>query len=329
MRFTDWMISAAEVSNLASFLAVVFSFTTMFFFIVRIIGEDLAVGGVQPMSYTPPRMSFCKILLPFKLKLIGVKEPYRLELGLTALASGKMRTFWGVDINSFHQVLRAPSEWFHSAFLHGNLFGKDKCIEFGDIQTITGLQAENEKILVGLSSSSPLQLGPAPRDVYPCVIVLISQNSALVTVFHIKDDQCSLPSQVLSEYYKYGESATLLQPIYVSSLEGVDSSDKESQEDSESENLGRRKTRCIICHERRITRVILPCRHANSCYKCFKRLQNCPMCRGYIQSYFLIGPEPTQQDETQSSPQTHSWRDVVRRVLRRLWLDGPVVVNQM
>ena len=40
--------------------------------------------------------------------------------------------------------------------------------------------------------------GPAPRDVYPCVIVLISQNSALVTVFHIKDEQCSLPSQVLS-----------------------------------------------------------------------------------------------------------------------------------
>ena len=30
--------------------------------------------------------------------------------------------------------------------------------------------------------------------------------------------------EALSEYYKYGESATLLQPIYVSSLEGVDSS---------------------------------------------------------------------------------------------------------
>ena len=50
------------------------------------------------------------------------------------------------------------------------------------------------------------------------------------------------------------------------------------------------------------------CRRQNHCLLKLSRLQNCPMCRGYIQSYFLLGAEPSQQDETSVSSQQHSYR---------------------
>jgi hypothetical protein len=61
---------------------------------------------------------------------------FRINLELTSVCSGSMRVYWGVDINAFHQVVRAPEDWFTQAFFRGNLFGQGKCMEMGEIQRV-------------------------------------------------------------------------------------------------------------------------------------------------------------------------------------------------
>ncbi|KAK3580394.1 hypothetical protein CHS0354_001514 [Potamilus streckersoni] len=45
---------------------------------------------------------------------------------------------------------------------------------------------------------------------------------------------------------------------------------------------------CIVCQTAQIDYALLPCRHACICHKCFKLLDRCPICRGYIESYFKM-----------------------------------------
>lgn len=325
---TEWLVSAAEFSNLISFFSVLLSFTAMFFFLVRLIGEDIFAGGggVTRLPVAPPRVNFAKILLPFRVKLIGVKEPYRIELKLTAVKEGSYRVYWGVNIHAFHQVLRAPQDWFHSAYSHGNLFGKGKCVEVGNITNIQ--KVEEGKLFVQKPDHVHLHLGAAPRDVYPLVIVVLSQDSALVSALHVRDNECSVPSQILAEYYKHGDTCTLLKPLYVTSTDIGESSDTESQEESEEDSGP--VARCIICQQERITRVILPCRHATTCSLCFKRLERCPMCRGYIQSYFLLGheaaePAPPGPVQQSSHDRRRGWLAAFHAV--RHWINGPLVLQ--
>jgi hypothetical protein len=60
--------------------------------------------------------------------------------------------------------------WFREAFLHGNLFGESGCMGLGDLKTVT---FESENSVFELNESKPdqadLDLGPAPRNVYPVV----------------------------------------------------------------------------------------------------------------------------------------------------------------
>eukprot|EP00088_Acartia_fossae_P007350 TRINITY_DN13451_c0_g1_i2.p1 TRINITY_DN13451_c0_g1~~TRINITY_DN13451_c0_g1_i2.p1 ORF type:complete len:359 (+),score=55.98 TRINITY_DN13451_c0_g1_i2:183-1259(+) len=293
-RMTELLVSIAEVSNLLTCLAVLFALAM---FVVRFAGDDLFGNdsGVQKFKHIPPRVEFSKILLPFRVKLIGIKEPYRIDLELTSLMTGSMRVYWGVDINAFHQVLRAPGDWFTQAFFHGNLFGQGKCFEMGPGQRVEKMS--EGKITVQKPSLNPMQLGAAPRDIYPCVVVIVCTDSALLLAIHIKDDKCTVPSQILAEYYKSGSTATLLNQIFIANTDIGENSDTESQEDSETEEYsgGSRRNqvaRCVVCQQAKISRVILPCRHAVSCSSCFTRLSHCPMCRGFIQSYFLISREP-------------------------------------
>ncbi|XP_023331444.1 cell growth regulator with RING finger domain protein 1 isoform X1 [Eurytemora carolleeae] len=331
MRMTEWLVSVAEVSNLVSFLAVLISFTVMFFFIIKLIGQDLIEGGgLTRVTHAPPRINFTKVCLPFRVKLIGVKEPYRIEVSISSVSVGQMRVFWGVDIQSFHQVLRAPKDWFLSAYTHGNLFGQDKCMELGKIEQIDKM--DDRLVTLTKPTDAPLELGPAPRDVYPCVLVLQADQETILTVIHVQDLQCTVPSQILSEYYKSGSSSTLLQSVYLAASDIGESSDTESQAETDAEEMtgvyGRAGARCIICQQSYITRVVLPCRHATSCSKCFKRLQNCPMCRGFIHSYFLIGSEPREDDisvPTDNHQESRGFRDFIRRI--RFWTAGPLVMN--
>ena len=67
--------------------------------------------------------------------------------------------------------------WFKEAFLHGNLFGESGCMGLGDLKTMT---FEPEKPVFELKESKPeqtdLNLGPAPRNVYPVVFCCMPEQ---------------------------------------------------------------------------------------------------------------------------------------------------------
>ena len=87
------------------------------------------------------------------------------ELSLVIQVPYILRYCWGVEIATFHHVLRSPWSWFHEAALRGNLFGSG-CIQHGQASPV--LQPHEE---LGLLASSPqgLSLGPSPRNSYPLV----------------------------------------------------------------------------------------------------------------------------------------------------------------
>ncbi len=231
----------------------------------------------------------------------------------------KYRAYWGVSVTAFYHVLRSPWPWFREAFLKGNLFGSDGCLQLGDLtvnevrdndlqsSTSTTSGHENDPILELNFECPQLDLGPAPRKRYPLVLVskAVRKNSDqpldedelfYINVIHIKDESpenpCHFATHVLASFLKHklgNSKVTHLVPIY-------------SNEET-----------CVVCATNPATRVTLPCRHASLCHRCFGRIRTsqCPMCRTQIQSFFLIKEEPldgTDEEEDISDQMPKTWR---------------------
>jgi len=323
--FTDFLASTAEISNLMSVLAVLGGLLVMFVFLLRLIYQDIADGGgagVTKVTHKSPQTNMTKVTIPFTLSLqencMVPDSGLNVRVKISSTSPYFAKFFWGVQISTFHHVLQAPWPWFYQAFLHGNLFGEEHCVESSEVREAT--EAHEERgVVIRKSSSHPLNLGQAPREVYPLVVVMVKKDSAdtedltevtaLINIFHLKDSSCPIPSQILCTYMRQGAGVTLLRQMYLTDSLGGESSDTESAEDSETEDSKTRQVqaRCIICQLGRVNRVALPCRHANTCGECFERLNNrCPMCRGFISSYFLLRPEPprTSPTTTHTNPPT-------------------------
>jgi len=320
--FTEFLASTAEISNLMSVLVVLSGLLVMFVFLLRLIYQDIADGGgagVTKVTHKSPQINMTKVTIPFTLSLrencIVPDSSLNVRVKICSSCPYFARYFWGVQISAFHHVLRAPWPWFYEAFLHGNMFGEEHCVESSPVRETTS--HEEKGVVIRKSSGEPLRLGQAPREVYPLVVVLVKKDSdnvadlmevtAIVNILHLKDDSCPIPSQILCTYMRQGKGITLLKQMYLTDNLGGDNSDTESAEDSDTESTEDKSTkkmqaRCIICQVERVNRVALPCRHANTCGECFERLQSrCPMCRGFISSYFLLRPEPARETNTNRS----------------------------
>jgi len=338
-QLTDLLVSTAEFSNLASFLAVLGGLLVMLVFFIRMIYQDLGEGGggVTRVADRSPQTVMARVSVPFTLGL-GEGGSHggqgQVSLKLSSQVPYQIRYCWGVDVPAFHHVLRAPWPWFREAFLHGNLFGTG-CIEHGQASPV--LQPHEEFCLVARrQGGEPLKLGPTPRNTYPLVVAALRADldaevedrtavTGLLTVIHIRDEDCPIPTQVLGTYLRQGGSVTQLLPLYVSSQPG-ESSDTESAEEEETEDsegpLGTR-ARCVVCQLERVTRAALPCRHAITCGACFEKLKaQCPMCRAYINSFFLLGPEPRPRPETPPPPSQSTNRSWMERLRTwNLWIN--------
>ena len=168
--------------------------------------------------------------------------------------------------------------------------------------------------------------------------------TACLTILHLADPACPAPSHVLFTFIRRGPALTRLHPLYIEAAEEVESSDTESCRGAERGGVEERegveerggvedRARCIICQVgvghrsttvlyttlpqvERVNRVALPCRHANTCGRCFDRLEaRCPMCRGFITSFFLLSPDPPA--EPISAPARPPTTPLLR--LSRLW----------
>ncbi|XP_076441833.1 cell growth regulator with RING finger domain protein 1-like [Babylonia areolata] len=60
---------------------------------------------------------------------------------------------------------------------------------------------------------------------------------------------------------------------------------------------------CIVCQSRPLNCALLPCRHTCVCRVCFHKLDRCPMCRSYIESYFTLCDDDDYGDIGISSSQ--------------------------
>ena len=268
----------------------------------------------------------------------GTKVTIRLRT--TDIRSVRVRPYWGVSVSMFHHILKSPWPWFKQAFEYGNLFGASGSMLFGDMQTCTsdwhkgdplGATGEFPKRRINVDITKPdgkpmEPLGPAPRQVYPLVLVILPGEEdfyndnregnvgAFIIIIHIKDSDCRIASHILATYLKHTTPlsntslpvATHLIPIYATLNDSDDkelsSSDDEiepkNSQKSKSTSFNRKQERniCVICQELPSTRCTLPCRHACTCSRCYKRLLGassgkCPMCRTVISSYFVIGDE--------------------------------------
>ncbi|VVC88570.1 unnamed protein product [Leptidea sinapis] len=197
--------------------------------VIGIVGEGR--DDAWPRSMHPPRLLMQRVHIPFTFKLQD-NEPIGYN-GVRCSMSSTVRywhaSWWGAPVRELHQTLWGTlPEILSSTHL-----------------SFTSCEPHEESVL-SLSSEEPLQLGPPPRNCYPLVVALIS-------IVHIKDDQCPLPSGVIAQYLKQAN--------------GHFGSVRDLSDMSEGFRAGG-EALCCVCASAPLSRALLPCRHACLCASC-------------------------------------------------------------
>ncbi|KAJ8714229.1 hypothetical protein PYW08_007849 [Mythimna loreyi] len=243
--------------------------------VIGIMGEGREDAWARTMQ--PPRLLMQRVHIPFTFK-IQENAPLGYN-GVNCCVSSTVRywhaSWWGAPVRELHRTL-----WGSLAeILASNNFN------------FTKSSPHDEKALK-LSTEEPIHLGPPPRSCYPLVVILArdlrdtgelrpDDTVALISVVHIRDDQCQLPSGVIAQYLKQANGhLSCLKQLYVSGECG-----------GPAEGYGAAHAAdalCCVCASHPLSRALLPCRHACLCADCLPKLDKCPICRSVITSYFCI-----------------------------------------
>ncbi|XP_041969508.1 cell growth regulator with RING finger domain protein 1-like [Aricia agestis] len=250
--------------------------------VIGIVGEGR--DDPWPRTIQPPRLMMQRVHIPFTFKL---KENEPIEYsGVTCCVSSTVRywraSWWGAPVRELHQTLWGTlPEILESSHLNFTRYNPHD---------------ESEMRL----SSEALQLGAPPRSCYPLVVILARDRRdtaelrpddtvALVSVVHIRDEQCNLPSGVIAQYLKQANGhLSCLKQLYVSGEAG---SEAESGAECGGSPELSGAALCCVCAAAPLSRALLPCRHACLCARCLPKLDKCPICRSAINSYFCIRNE--------------------------------------
>ncbi|XP_001945098.2 cell growth regulator with RING finger domain protein 1 isoform X1 [Acyrthosiphon pisum] len=319
VAMTAMLVSVAEFSNILSVLAVLMCFCAMFLLIMRnmtvfwLHGEELMFGGnaVHPVQQRIPQMKMMKVHIPFTFKLHETSNSSYSDLRCTISSQVPytLQAFWGVSIRELHHFLWKAWSSFQTAV-------KDDSLLRGHYQHC-GLTlhetSHTEKTIQMFMPEGKLDLGTPPRHCYPLVIFLIRdtpENStlhpdetvALVNVVHIRDNVCTLPTNILAQYLKQanGQLSSLKQ-LYLATGNALSYQDDACSDDASQravvlDNGGgslntSQEQLCVVCQYYPLSRALLPCRHTCICASCFGKLETCPMCRSPIKSYFCVRNE--------------------------------------
>ena len=285
--FTSFMVSLAEISQVASISAILVLFSLMLGYILRLFSLDLLngfPGGVVRVTGSNhiPRINMERKNLNWTVKVMK-HEDRRLQLEFKLSETVEIlifRAYWGVNINAFYHVLRSPWDWFIQAFKNGNLFGSENCLKLDSMQEHAVL---GENTLNFNFECSQLDLGSEkPRTKFPLVLVSTVNTSTddqyfNLHIIHLGDDML-FKTHILNHWIKWPEpKVTRIESTFNEEL-------------------------CVICINAKASRVTLPCKHANLCRPCFAKLpqKKCPMCRTIIQSYFLIETEDEDDNNVEN-----------------------------
>lgn len=58
--------------------------------------------------------------------------------------------------------------------------------------------------------------------------------------------------------------------------------------EDEAEALEETSKDCVVCQNRAVNWVLLPCRHTCLCDECVQHFQQCPMCRQFVRESFPL-----------------------------------------
>ncbi|GBP24431.1 Cell growth regulator with RING finger domain protein 1 [Eumeta japonica] len=248
--------------------------------IIGIVGEG-AAG--MPWRGSPPRLLMQRVHIPFTFKLSDTRPISYSDV--ECIVSAKVNYFcgswWGAPVRDLHHALWGSLQ---------DLLTARPCYRSGP----------HEERIIHLGIDQPPPLGAPPRTCYPLVVVLArdlkqtddlrpDDTVALVTVVHIRDEQCPLPTGILAQYLKQANGQlSCLKQLYVS---GECPEDEENDEAAGTDEYGEPAALCCVCTARPLSRALLPCRHACLCSACLPKLDKCPICRCIIHSYFSIRNE--------------------------------------
>ena len=307
------MCNPEKMLDFASLLIVVTQIALLFFAIIRFVIRERNRHFPSPtsISHLIPQVKMEPIQLDVSWKVVSFKNNVlKLQASVAdQVLDVKFRSFWGVDIESFHHIIQSPFEWFLEAFRTGNLFGQsatDILDETTDLSVNELAESESVLNVEIRAPTAELQLGQAPRQKYPLVVVSTSNSSTSFTIIvvHLEDRSLiNLNTHILATFAKLSDNrVSRIEPIY-SALSSDDN--------------------CVVCISRPATRVSLPCRHASTCQSCFKRLPKgqCPVCRTKISSFFILGNSEEDSDATEDEDKDEykpsTWRQKLAQLEHR------------
>ncbi|XP_065226079.1 cell growth regulator with RING finger domain protein 1-like isoform X2 [Planococcus citri] len=310
VAMTTMLVSVAELSNVLSVLAILVCFCAMFLLIMRnmtvfwLHGEDFMFSSsVHHVQQRIPQMKMMKVHIPFTFKLqeSSTASYTGVKCTISSQVPYRLQAFWGVSIRELHLFLWRPWSCISSALQQDNLLSG-----YYQYKGHSSLEKEShaEKTVEMILPDGCLDLGTPPRLYYPLVILLIRDNPnvlpdetvALVNVVHIKDSVCTLPTSILAQYLKQanGQLSSLKQ-LYLATGNSLTYDDNEPKDRGavimDNNLVPCEQQLCVVCQYFPLSRALLPCRHTCICASCFAKLENCPMCRSPIKSYFCVRGE--------------------------------------
>lgn len=305
-------ISIADMTNIFVMMIVLICFFIMLMLLLRnmaivgVVGEGDIMGRMPWANMAaprPPRLLMQRVHIPFTFKLIdpGAISYSEVLCGVSSRVRYVRACWWGAPVRELHAALCAP--------LQRTLYTDHLTRHCNHHTPLVRSGCHGERN-VSLGLDAPLVLGAPPRACYPLVVLLARYQEdthhlrpddtvALVSVVHIRDDSCPLPSTILAQYLKQANGQlSCLKRLYVSGEMGCEEDNTYAAQDGGA--------LCCVCAAQTLSRALLPCRHACLCASCFPKVDKCPICRSGIESYFCIRAEEERCEEV-PAPRKHRW----------------------
>ncbi|EFX84851.1 hypothetical protein DAPPUDRAFT_222756 [Daphnia pulex] len=288
-----------HIASQLTYLAVAANFGSIFTVLICCAAMILFIRQFRLYEFEPTGTSVVQVKQPAQQQLLNkVNLPFSLEVG--KLDSSDLS-------GNYHLTLYSTS-YFPCLFvvcremsldLVKNLINEpwQNFLEFfrSEMKICPNLQIYAEEEIHELKPFSIKgALDCIPRTTYALVAFHIRTDAesmndgdptALITLIHIPDRYCNAPATTLCQYLKCNDGRVLnLKPLYSPEKSRITPNGDDSRQ--RHDNQG--NINCVICWNFPATHVLLPCRHACLCVNCFKRVENCPVCRTRVMSYFLV-----------------------------------------
>ncbi|XP_062974286.1 cell growth regulator with RING finger domain protein 1 [Elgaria multicarinata webbii] len=230
--------------------------------------------------------------------------------------------YWGCSVQKLHEALQKHAycfriktpQAFEDALHNEHLYRQQYFVKKTD---------KEEKHCVLPGEAQITDFGPVPRSRYPLVALLTLADEdnreiydivSMLSIIHIPDDSYRLSCRILYQYLLLAQGQFHdLKQLFMSAnsnassvssppagegtedralLEKVGLAEEEEEEEEEEDVPEESSRDCIVCQNRPVNWVLLPCRHTCLCDECVKYFQQCPMCRQFVgESFPLSGPE--------------------------------------